>query len=84
VRHKADLASLICRTRSDQTVVLKHKSRVELGLKSKKTFCEDYCCTVVKQIYEHAAYHSTVCPANTVPDLGVSIDNDLGAATHVR
>jgi len=35
VRHKADLASLICRTRSDQTVVLKHKSRVELGLKSK-------------------------------------------------
>jgi len=35
VRHKADLASLICRTRSDQTVVLKQKSRVELGLKSK-------------------------------------------------
>jgi len=35
VRHKADLASLICRTRSDQTVVLKEKSRVELGLKSK-------------------------------------------------
>jgi len=30
VRHKADLASLICRTRSDQTVVLKQKSRVEL------------------------------------------------------
>jgi len=35
VRHKADLASLICRTRSDQTAVLKQKSRVELGLKSK-------------------------------------------------
>jgi len=35
VRHKADLASLICRNRSDQTVVLKQKSRVELGLKSK-------------------------------------------------
>jgi len=35
VRHKADQASLICRTRSDQTVVLKQKSRVELGLKSK-------------------------------------------------
>jgi len=35
VRHKADLASLICRTRSDQTVVLKQKSSVELGLKSK-------------------------------------------------
>jgi len=35
VRHKADLASLICRTRSDQTVVLKHKSSVELGLEDK-------------------------------------------------
>jgi len=35
VRHKADLVSLICRTRSDQTVVLKQKSRVELGLQSK-------------------------------------------------
>jgi len=37
VRHKADLASLICRTRSDQTVVLKQKSRVELGLKCYST-----------------------------------------------
>jgi len=40
VRHKADLASLICRTRSDQTIVLKQKSRVELGLKSKSAVTE--------------------------------------------
>ena len=25
-----------------------------------------------------------VCPVNAVRDLGVFIDNDLGAATHVR
>jgi len=47
---KADLASLICRTRSDQTVVLKHKSRVKLGLKSKSANLQSDLCNLAFQL----------------------------------
>jgi len=50
VRHKADLASLICRTRSDQTIVLKQKSRVELGSKSEELGLKPTILTDVRSV----------------------------------